>query len=160
MNKSSKMHNVYPQHWEEVSSVILLTSFRTQLMLLSLVLLHFYVLPTSTHTFHSTPCRSTVKSQRYHRSKITMGGLSLSVQWSSGCRTFEPDYLQPLRNSATDMIQHSVPDIINWLIATYGTISESEILTNKHNLAGLKYDTTQPVDFFSTPSTNFVTLVT
>ena len=59
---------------------------------------------------------------------------------------FEPEYLEPLRDATTDMITDTIPDIISWLITTYGQVSEAEMLTKEQNLTALTYDTTQPVD--------------
>ena len=60
---------------------------------------------------------------------------------------FEPNYLQPLKDTTTDMITHDIPAIISWLIQTYGQVSEIAMLEKEQNLSALKYDTTQPVDF-------------
>ena len=70
----------------------------------------------------------------------------------------EPEYLQALRNLATDMIIGDIPTIISYLITTYGKLSESELLTMEQNLTATTYDPRQPVDTVFNAIDNYVEL--
>ena len=62
-------------------------------------------------------------------------------------QAIEPEYLQPLRNTHTDMINDSIPDIISFLIDTYGKLSDADMLHREQALTALVFDTTKPVEF-------------
>ena len=49
-------------------------------------------------------------------------------------KAVEPEYLQALRNTSTDMIIGTIPTIISYLIRVYGKMSKLELLTREQNL--------------------------
>ena len=59
---------------------------------------------------------------------------------------FDPEYLQALRDPTTDMLTGSIPDIISFLITTYGKLTDNDMITREQNLTALTYNTAQPVD--------------
>ena len=58
----------------------------------------------------------------------------------------ESDYLDAIRNQHTEMIQHSIPDIIAHLRNTYGSITEEELSEREDALKAYVYDPTYAVD--------------
>ena len=61
-------------------------------------------------------------------------------------QAIEPEYLQALRNTHTDMINESIVDIITFLISTYGQITDAEMFHREQALTSMTYDAMQPVD--------------
>lgn len=61
-------------------------------------------------------------------------------------QAIETDYLQALRNSTTEMLDSSIPDIIKYLQDTYGRITEQELSDREEALKKYVYDTSSPVD--------------
>ena len=58
----------------------------------------------------------------------------------------ESDYLQPLRNPTTDMINNTIPEIINFLRNTYGQLSPSQLKERERAIDDMIYDPSQPID--------------
>ena len=61
-------------------------------------------------------------------------------------KAVDSEYLDALRNSETDMIQESIPEIILYLTKTYGNVSPQEISDKEDELKGFVYDPQQSVD--------------
>ena len=57
-----------------------------------------------------------------------------------------PEYLRPLRNSVTDMLNNSIPDIFTFLSATYGQLSPGELKERENKIDDLVYDLSHNVD--------------
>ena len=62
----------------------------------------------------------------------------------------ESDYLDALRNPHTEMIQSSIPTIINHLRETYGAITDEELSDREDALKAFVYDPTYAVDMVFT----------
>ena len=58
----------------------------------------------------------------------------------------DDDYLQPLRDITTDMINSSIPDIFTFLRDTYGKLSPAQLRERERAIDDLVYDPTQNVD--------------
>ena len=59
---------------------------------------------------------------------------------------FEPEYLQAIRNTTTDMFTGKILDIFTFLVNTYGKLTDEEMLNREQNLSAMTYDPAQPVD--------------
>ena len=57
-----------------------------------------------------------------------------------------PEYLQPLRNATTDMLNDSIPDIFNFLTTTYGELSPSELKEREVMVDDMVYDPSENID--------------
>ena len=58
----------------------------------------------------------------------------------------EDEYLQPLRDSTTDMITYLFPDIFTLLMNTYGQLSPAELKERERTIDDMIYDPSQNVD--------------
>ena len=62
----------------------------------------------------------------------------------------EPKYLKPLRDSVTNKLNQSIPNILQYLFDTYGDVSPQEFLTLRHQLETMTFDPQDPVDVIFT----------
>ena len=62
----------------------------------------------------------------------------------------EPKYLKPLRNSTTNKLTQSIPNILQYLFDAYGDVSPQEFLTLRHQLETMTFDPQGPVDVIFT----------
>ena len=60
-------------------------------------------------------------------------------------QAIEPEFLQVLRNTHTDMINESIVGIITFLISTYGQITDAGMFHREQALTSMTYDAMQPV---------------
>ena len=58
----------------------------------------------------------------------------------------EDEYLRPLRNTTTDMINSPIQDIFTFLITTYGNLSPAQLRQREQVIDNFTYDPTQNVD--------------
>ena len=58
----------------------------------------------------------------------------------------DEEYLQPLQNSTTDMINSSIPDIFTFLKDTYGNLSPAQLRERERVIDDLVYDPAHSVD--------------
>ena len=58
----------------------------------------------------------------------------------------DPDYLQPLRNAVTEMLNDSIPDIFTFLTDTYGQLSPSDLKLREKIVDEMVYDPAQGID--------------
>jgi len=56
------------------------------------------------------------------------------------------DYLQPLRNSTTDIINNIIPEIFTFLTNTYGQLSPSQLKERERVIDDMIYDPSQNND--------------
>lgn len=61
-------------------------------------------------------------------------------------QAIETDYLQALHNTTTNMVDVSIPEIIDYLQDSYGRITEQELSDREDELKRFVYDTQTPVD--------------
>ena len=67
----------------------------------------------------------------------------------------DDDVLQPLRNTATDMINSLIPDIITFLVDTYGKLSPSQLRERERVIDDMTYDPAQNIDTVFNKTQNF-----
>ena len=58
----------------------------------------------------------------------------------------DPEYLQPLRNATTDMLNDPIPDIFSFLSTTYGELSPSELKERELMVDDTVYDPSKNID--------------
>ena len=66
--------------------------------------------------------------------------------WNQIIDAIQSDYLEPLRNIYTDMINDNIPDIITFLRTTYGRLTLSQVKERERTIDNLVYDTSKTVD--------------
>ena len=66
--------------------------------------------------------------------------------WTQIIEAIEPDYLDALRNINTDMINKSIPEIVEYLQVNYGQITAEEMAAKEDELNNYCYDPQTPVD--------------
>ena len=67
----------------------------------------------------------------------------------------DDDYLQPLRDTTTDMINSSIPDIFTFLRDTYGKLSPAQLRERERAIDDLVYNPEQNVDTIFTQIQTF-----
>ena len=60
--------------------------------------------------------------------------------------TIAPEYLRHLRNSVTEMLNNSIPDIFTFLSTTYGQLSPGELKEHENKINNLVYDLSHNAD--------------
>ena len=58
----------------------------------------------------------------------------------------DPEYLEPLRDQYTEMVNDSIPSIFEYLLTTYGEVSDEDILDRETELKTYTYDPIKSVD--------------
>ena len=97
-----------------------------------------YVLAENRHTYD--------RNLQAYKECITMERLLIQQIINA----VEPKYLKPLRDSVTNKLNQSIPNILQYLFDTYGDVSPQEFLTLRHQLETMTFDPQDPVDVIFT----------
>ena len=58
----------------------------------------------------------------------------------------EPEYLEPLRDQYTEMVNDDIPAIFEHLLTTYGEVSDEDLLDRESDIKSYTYDAVKSVD--------------
>ena len=58
----------------------------------------------------------------------------------------EPEYLEPLRDQYTEMVNDDIPAIFEHLLTTYGEVSDEDLLDRESDIKSYTYDPVKSVD--------------
>ena len=67
----------------------------------------------------------------------------------------EPKYLKALRNSITDQITATIPQIFKHLFNYFGDVNEKDLLVMRNRLESLRFDPNEPIDSIFTEIENY-----
>lgn len=70
-------------------------------------------------------------------------------------RAIDPKYLRALRNSATQQINKTIPEIFTHLFETYGDITTEDLASFRKRLEDLRFTANEPVDTIFTEVENY-----